>query len=64
MKPRMLNTEKRGMIESNIYAAVAEANEHVKRNCHHLNTDQRNTAWNVAYHEAMDRMCKLDGVRV
>ena len=64
MKPKQLNTEKRGMIESNIYAAVAEANEHVKRNCMSLNVDQRNTAWNVAYHEAMDRMCKLDGVRV
>jgi len=61
---KLLDNEKRGMIESNIFAAVAEANEHVKQNCTHLNTDQRNTAWNVAYHRAMDRMCKLDGVRV
>jgi len=64
MKPKQLDAEKRGVVDSNIYAAVMEANQHVKQNCAHMNVYQRNTAWNIAYHEAMDRMCKMDGVRV
>lgn len=61
---KLIDDEKRGKIEGHMFAAVAEANDHVKASGPYSNVEFRNTAWNQAYHAAMDRLCKEDGVRV